>query len=94
MFNSGNKLGAYKLFRKVRELHPPVNYTEYMIVVIQHIADSVFRSVNFNPNIKPEWKVKYTGTNLWYFESKAMQQNTDFITVIRHETDSIQQIKL
>ena len=94
VFNSGNKLGAYKLFRKVRELHPPVNYTEYMIVVIQHIADSVFRSVNFNPNIKPEWKVKYTGTNLWYFESKAMQQNTDFITVIRHETDSIQQIKL
>lgn len=89
VFNKGNKLGAYNLFREVRALHPPAKYADYMIVVIQHVGDSIFRSVGFNPNVNPVWKVKYTGTNLWYYESIAMKQNKSFVQVIRHEIDSI-----
>lgn len=89
VFNKGNKLGAYNLFREVRALHPPAKYADYMIVVIQHVGDSIFRSVGFDPNVNPVWKVKYTGTNLWYYESIAMKQNKSFVQVIRHEIDSI-----
>ncbi|MCW5918515.1 MAG: O-antigen ligase family protein [Bacteroidetes bacterium] len=89
VFNKGNKLGAYNLFREVRKLHPPAKYADYMMVVIQHVGDSIFRSVGFNPNVNPVWKIKYTGTNLWYYESIAMKQNKSFVQVIRHEIDSI-----
>ncbi len=89
VFNKGNKLGAYNLFREVRALHPPAKYADYMIVVIQHVGDSIFRSVGFDPNVNPVWKIKYTGTNLWYYESIAMKQNKSFVQVIRHEIDSI-----
>ncbi len=92
VFNKGNKLGAYNLFRDVRKLHPPAKYADYMMVVIQHVGDSIFRSVGFNPNVNPVWKIKYTGTNLWYYESIAMKQNKSFVQVIRHEIDSIKNI--
>lgn len=85
VFNKGNKYGAYKLFRQVGYIHQPPKYNDYMLVVVNAVADSIFKVRNIDlkkPVIKEDIRSK---SYIFQIETAAFKVKADFITELDKE---------
>lgn len=85
VFNRGNKYGAYKLFREVGYIHQPPKYNDYMLVVVNAVADSIFKIRNVDlskPIVKEDIRSR---SYIFQLEASTFKTNSDFITALEKE---------
>jgi hypothetical protein len=87
VYNSGNKYGAYKLIRRVKEIHQPDNYVETMIAVINGIADSMLVAQHLDRKIMELKNPLYNYKNLWVLEQKSVKGGTTFPVELNRSID-------
>lgn len=86
VFNSGNKYGAYKMFKDLNAGIPKrPKYADNLKVIINAIADSVFRSQNIDAKANPKWAMIYNKSYIWSIEQRADSARTSFIELLNNE---------
>lgn len=87
VFNKGNRYGSYKLFRQVGYIHQPPKYNDYMLVVVNSVADSVFKARNIDLK-KPVFKEDIRSKSyIFQIETSSFKARTDFMTELDKEID-------
>lgn len=88
VYNSGNKYGAYQMLKELYENDKwSQKYYDNMTVILNALADSVFRKSNINVKTDPAWATKFTKQYMWTLERSADSSKTNFIELLNKEVN-------
>jgi hypothetical protein len=62
-------------------------YYDNMTVILNALADSVFRKSNINVKTDPAWATKFTKQYMWTLERSADSSKTNFIELLNKEVN-------